>query len=58
MSHPNSSHPQVFLSPYLEEKAKNDPAYARFVQDIEALVNHLQGFEAHVIGGEPNKQQK
>lgn len=52
MSHPNSSHPKVFLSPYLEEKAKTDPAYARFDQDIEALVTHLQGFEAHFIGGE------
>jgi len=44
----------VFVTPYLEEKAKTDPAYAQFLNDIQALVNHLGDFSAYVIGGEPD----
>lgn len=42
----------VFVTPYLEEKAKTDPAYAQFLNDIQALVNYLGDFSAYVIGGE------
>lgn len=46
----------LFVTPYLEEKAKTDPAYAQFLNDIQALVNYLGDFSAYVIGGEPDKE--
>ena len=47
-----TSHPNVFVSKALDEKARTDPAYARFLEDIQKLIEQLQGFDAYVIGGE------
>lgn len=34
MSKDSTSHPNVFVSKALDEKARTDPAYARFLEDI------------------------
>ena len=51
MNNDSTLHPNVFVSKELEEKAKANPAYAQFLEDIQKLTEHLQGFSAFVIGG-------